>query len=265
MHFQGTAFGADVVYVPELIYAEQGPWITRLPDESVRLGMTIDAVSSVLGAPASCAPLPDDSNATACVYEGDAQMTIVRTGADRVVNRISSLRWESGRQAYGRPDVSLAALSAVMNQPPSDELLKKFLSPAPGDDGEQAARALLGNDLVDDVDRAQKALAAGKHDEALRILRGTSGVPPASTSVSNIASTFVAPQHATGAWNRLKVGMSAAEVTAILGNPVSTKGWAGGLVFESPGGKFRAIDVWYYPKGLVGFGSESTVSGWAGE
>lgn len=253
--FQGRAFGTDVIYLPELIYAEQGPWITRRADEEVKLGMTIEAVSSVLGSPATCSPPPEDQNSTVCVYSAESQATVVRAGRDRVVLQIQALRWESGRQANGRADVALATLAAVGSQKPPDSLLEKWLTSTPGDGGQNAMQGLFGNELLDDLTRAVEVLGSDSA-KAVRIISGVSEPPPAA------APTFVTPQASHGPWNQLRLGMSGSDVTAILGNPTTSKGWAGGLMLDSPSGKFRAVEVFYYPSGMVGLGADAKVSGW---
>jgi len=174
--FGGRAVASDVLYLPELIYADQGPWITKPVDEAIRTGARVEALQPILGNPAGSQPNPEKPSETVSGYLKDGVYAIVGVESGRIT-KVISLRWASDRQIGGRPDVLMAQFTAFKSQEPTTEVLESAFekltasSPDSGNGGLATLQLIWGDDFAKRFRSAMTAISVGDRLGAIAILR----------------------------------------------------------------------------------------------
>lgn len=173
----GTFIVADPLATVDQIYAEQGTWVQNQAD-SIRVGVDHSIVTSYFGKESTSQGIPDRPGVTAYGYQKANLISWVAAESNGMVTNVSTIRWDSTRQAYGRPDVLMANLAVVATaEVPQDrfEAAIDSLIPdeAPGAASERAKvlRYIVGQKGADLVSAALKAAERGDVDAALGKLR----------------------------------------------------------------------------------------------
>lgn len=108
-----VAIGSDAVAVPQIIWAEQGPWLPPSKAAGLFPGAPIESASG-LGKPM----VTENSTESQYLWSDDSSNELIAATAPHNTghfSRVVTMRFGNLRQVRGRPDVSAAVASTVNN------------------------------------------------------------------------------------------------------------------------------------------------------